>query len=295
MAKNFLAVFGHVAIDVTLNVDFFPTSGSVSVNTLRENFGGTAGNLAMIAARLNFPFHLFSSVGGKSHSKYLDFLEEIGADTGHLLVDKDDMGPIGYAVSNGSDQIYYFYQGPMDKPLENKISLDPQGYKWVHFGTGLPSDYLSISKRCPQSRIVFDPGQEINYRYDKDTLGKLFGLSHMSMLNESESSKAADLLGVNVEDIPSLCRNLIITRGTRGSSYYHEGKREDFPAVAVDNPHDTIGAGDAFRAGMYYALWRNMSMQQAIRMGSTVSAEAIRAPFRDFNQNGEQLLKLISH
>lgn len=294
MNNNFLAVFGHVAIDVTMKVDFFPTKGSVAINSLKESFGGTAGNLAMIGAKLGLPFHLYSAVSDKSHDKYLKFLKQIGADISHLYVDTEDMGPIGYAASNGVEQIYYFYQGPMGKSLEGRISVDPEGYQWVHFGTGLPSDYISISKRCQGSRIVFDPGQEINYRYEKENLGKMLEISHLSIMNESESTLAEEILGIGKGRLHDHCKELIITRGSKGSSYFHDGERQDFPSKKVENPFDTIGAGDAFRAGMYYGLWKGQSMEKAIEIGTAVSAEAIKGAFRDFNTSGDQMLKLIS-
>ena len=292
--KNFLALFGHVAIDVTMNVDFFPTKGSVAINRLKESFGGTAGNLAMIGARLGFPFHLFSAISGKSHDKYIKFLNEIGADTSHLFIDQEDLGPIGYAASNGEDQIYYFYQGPMNKPLEGRISLDPKGYQYVHFGTGLPSDYISISRKCAGSKIVFDPGQEINYRYDNETLCKMLEIASLTILNESESAKAEEIIGVEHGKLASHCRELIVTRGVKGSTYYHDGESQNFPAREVLNPYETIGAGDAFRAGMYLALWKNLCMEKAIELASIVSAEAISASFSDFGKTGDQMLKLLS-
>ena len=294
MKGNFLALFGHVAIDVTMNVDFLPTKGSVAVNSLRENFGGTAGNFAMIGARLGLPFHLFSAVSERSHLNYIKFLKEIGADISHLHVDSEDLGPIGYAASNGADQIYYFYQGPMSKPLESRISLDPSGYQWIHFGTGMPDDYLSISRKCEGSRIVFDPGQEINYRYDKDNLEKMLKIAHLTIMNESESTRAEEILGLGKGELRDYCRELIITRGANGSSYFKGGERKDFSAKKVNNPYDTIGAGDAFRAGMYYAFWRNLTMDKAIELGAAVSAEAIRKPFKEFCMSGEQMLKQIS-
>jgi 6-phosphofructokinase 1/ribokinase len=294
MKKNFLALFGHVAIDVTMNIDFFPTKGSVAVNSLRENYGGTAGNIALIGAKLGLPFHLFSAVGLKSHERYINFLKKIGADTSHLYVDPEDMGPIGYAASDGQDQIYYFFQGPMNKPLEGRITLDQEGYEWVHFGTGLPDDYLSMSRQFEGSKIVFDPGQEINYRYNKENLGKMLEISDLAILNEGESAKAEELLGISSGKLPAYCKNLIITRGARGSTYLHEGDSYDFPATLVEKPYDTIGAGDAFRAGFYFALWKDSSIEAAIKIGSLVSAEAIKRPFMDFDKTGEQILKQFS-
>ncbi len=292
MKNDFLALFGHVVIDVTMRVDRLPTSGTVGVNRMEQNFGGTAGNLAMVGARLGLPFHLYSAVSLKTHSQYLKFLEEINADTSHLVVDKEDMGPIGYAVTTGQEQIFYFYQGPMESSLYDKVKPKSLDYQYVHFGTGLPADFMKFSKLAGNSKIVFDPGQEIAYRYNADNLQPLIEMSYLTILNQSEYEKAASILSLSEDELRNKCRNLIVTRGIDGSALYRNGETLVFPSLPVHNPYDTIGAGDAYRAGLYFGLKLGKSLEESMIIGTVTSSEALKKPLKDFSLDGDQILMI---
>ncbi len=292
MKSNFLALFGHVAMDVTIRVDRLPRIGTVGVNQMEQNFGGTAGNFAMVAARLGYPFHLYSAVSIKTHSDYIKFLDEIQVDTSHLIVDTEDMGPIGYAVTTGEEQIFYFYQGPMGHSLYDRLKMKSLEYDYVHFGTGLPEDYLKLSELTGNSKIVFDPGQEISYRYSAENLEPLMKMAHLTMLNQIELEKAASILGVKEDDIPGLCRNLIVTKGKNGSTLHSNGNVNSFKALLNHNPYDTIGAGDAFRAGFYLGLNLGKNMEESIIIGSVTSSQALKRPFREFSMNQLQIMDI---
>ena len=55
-----------------------------------------------------------------------------------------------------------------------------------------------------------------------------------------------------------ICRsNLIVTRGTKGNSWYTKSFRVDRPAYLVDNVVDTIGCGDTFDGAVIAFLDRN--------------------------------------
>ena len=292
MQNDFLAFFGHVVMDVTLRVDRLPTVGTVGVNKMEQNFGGTAGNFALVAARLGYPFHLFSAVSLKTHSDYIEFLKEIKADTTHLVIDSEDMGPIGYAVTTGEEQIFYFYQGPMGHSLYDRFNVKSLKYEYVHFGTGLPEDYIKLSRLANSSRIVFDPGQEISYRYDAENLEPLLKIAYLTILNKSESEKAAAILGISAENLVDRCNRLIVTEGKKGSKLYSNGKVQSFPALVEENPYDTIGAGDAFRAGFYYGLNLSKNIEDSIIMGTITSSHALKKPFREFDLDGGQIQDL---
>lgn len=293
MQEDFLAIFGHVAIDVTMRVDHFPTHGSVGVDKYQENYGGTAGNFALVASRLGYPFHVYSAVSGRTHAQYLKILSGRGVDTSHIVVDNSDYGPIGYAVSTGEEQIYYFYQGPMKDPLYERIEFGGAKYRYVHFGTGLPEDFIRIGKNLRGSKVVFDPGQEIGYRYDSENLRQMLEISEMAIMNEAESNTAAKILGTDPEELVSMCPSFIITKGKDGSQYFHRGDSMRFGSLAVRKPYDTIGAGDAFRAGIYFGLERRMDLPDSIIMGTIVASEAIKHPFVDFALSPETLIELF--
>lgn len=292
MKNDFLALFGHIVMDITMRVDMLPTSGTVAVNKMEQNFGGTAGNFGMVASKLGYPFHLYSSVSEKTHSEYLKFLERIGVDLSHVVVDKDDMGPVGYAVSTGEEQIFYFYQGPMETSLFDRLKVNSLDYEYVHFGTGLPSDYLKFSQYTTGSKVVFDPGQEISYRYNRENLEPLLELAYLTIMNSAEYEKASAILGISPEEFNSRCRNLVVTKGKDGSELHRNGETLKFPSFLVENPYDTIGAGDAYRAGFYFGLNQGMTLEDSLVMATVTSSVAIRKPFRDFDMDGDKISTL---
>lgn len=292
MQKEFLALFGHVVMDVTMRVDRLPTSGTVGINSMVQNFGGTAGNFAMVAARLGFPFHLYSAVSRSTHSQYLEFLSKIGVDISHIVVDHEDMGPIGYAATTGEEQIFYFYQGPMEKSLYDRIKPVSLNYDYIHFGTGLPEDFMKFSKLAGISKIVFDPGQEISYRYDSKKLEPLIEMSHITILNQLEFETAARILSISKEGLESRCTNLIVTKGKEGSVLYRNGEAISFPALAVEKPYDTIGAGDSYRAGLYLGLKLGKTLEESMIIGTVTSSEALKRPLKEFSLSGDHILEI---
>ena len=289
---NFLAFFGHLNIDVTMRVRQLPRSGSADIINFGENFGGTAGNFAIIASRLGVPFSLYSAVSLKTHDKYLEYLSKIGVDTSHIVIDSEDYGPVCYAVTSGKDQIYYIYQGPMGKPFSSGITSSGMDYEYIHLGTGPPDDFLEVGRKNASSKIVFDPGQELNYRYSPDQLGEFLKISFITMFNENEEQKASQLLGINASDLPDLCKNLIITRGSEGVDLYMDGDKRSFRSLKVENPYDTLGAGDSFRAGLYLGLSRKMGLDEGIRLGIVVAAEAIKNPLTSFKLGYPEIMAI---
>ncbi|MCL6091093.1 MAG: carbohydrate kinase family protein, partial [Candidatus Thermoplasmatota archaeon] len=292
MQGNFLAFFGHLNIDVTMRVKQLPRSGSADIINFGENFGGTAGNFAIIASRLGVPFSLYSAVSKKTHDKYLEYLSQIGVDTSHIIVDNEDYGPVCYAVTTGKEQIYYIYQGPMGKPFSIGITSNGMDYEYIHLGTGPPDYFLEIGKKNASSKIVFDPGQELNYRYSPAQLGEFLKISYTTILNENEEQKASQLLGIKVSDLPDLCKNLIITRGSEGVDLYMEGNKRSFRTLKVDNPYDTLGAGDSFRAGLYLGLSMKMGLDEGIKLGIVVAAEAIKNPLISFKLGYTEIMAI---
>jgi len=271
---KFLAYFGHINIDVLISVDSIPREGSVNVKDLKQRFGGTAGNFAMIAQRLRIPFDVYSAVGMKTHRDYLAMIDGMGIDTGHVEKFGDESGPICYIATDGKRQVAFMHQGPMEKW---KPQLTDE-YEYVHFSTG--PNYLAIARNI-RSRIIFDPSQEI-HRYSGDELREFHELSYMSIFNEHEYRVFREMTGLS-----SPKTTTIVTNGERGSSLFMDGKRYDFPAIPSSG--DTVGAGDSFRTGLYLALYNRRSMEKAMIYGTIIAHHVIDDGIENFSLSLEDL------
>ena len=71
-------------------------------------------------------------------------------------------------------------------------------------------------------------------------------------------------------------RLAVVTRGARGAIARHGEDEIHSPAIRVD-VRDTTGAGDAFHAGLIWALFQGYGAQRALRAANTVAGLSCRA------------------
>lgn len=293
MEESFLAYFGHFNIDVSIRVPFLPKVGSVGVEDVKENFGGTAGNFAMISGKLGYDFDSYGAVSKKTHESYLNYLNSIGVTTDHIDVLEEGYGPICYISSDGNDQVAYMFQGPMDRWDPSLTYPKGKKYNWVHFSTGHPEPYIRLFPEILGSKIGFDPGQEIHYNYSAETTAKFLERCDLLICNEAELAKIGELTGSSREKIASAAATIVMTRGSKGVTIFSGGRAEEVPALPAENVYETIGAGDSFRAGLYYGLSRDLTFREAVAMGIVVSSTAIQGPMTDFTLSGKEAEQIM--
>lgn len=262
----FLSVFGHTNVDFIIRVDEIPADGSVPVLGTLKRPGGTAWNIAYVAGMLGVDVEIFSRVGDDFPREYIEKLKNWGVNTKNLNVVRGyGMTPVCFIVSDGKKQIAFIDQGPMGRLMdyENK----PEG-EWVHFSTGLPEEYMGI-KKITKARISFDPGQEIHYRYTKESFTEMIDGAHIFFANEVEYRKALEFM--TEEEILKRAGNVIITLGEKGCVLMNKTGKLKIPAYRVDGK-ESIGAGDSFRAGFYAGMKAGLDMYDSCRLAMKVAS-----------------------
>ena len=86
---------------------------------------------------------------------------------------------------------------------------------------------------------------------------------------QDESAAAGELAAYGVSQ-------LVITRGARGATVWHEGVAHDSAAIPV-TVRDTIGAGDAFTAGYLSGVLDGLPPAEAMHRGTVTGAFAVAA------------------
>ncbi len=97
--------------------------------------------------------------------------------------------------------------------------------------------------------------------------------------NEEEADEACRKLFGTI-DYPRLLKAigdkpLVITRGARGALLVTADGLKEIPSIAVGDPVDTCGAGDAHGAGMALALYAGADIEAAARFGAMVASVTI--------------------
>jgi len=272
--ESYLGVFGHTALDVILQVPNLPKKdSSIAVENRVVRYGGTAANIARAAAEMDVEVSLASFVGEDFPKDYLKALKESGVDTYDLKKKEGYKTPTCWIVNDSiGEQITIIDQGVMDHmdsfDLETRTIEESD---LLHIGTGQPGYYEKIfeSVDLDQKTVTFDPAQELEYIYEAETFENFLQKSDYFFCNEKEMSVALDYLNEDKpENLLKYVEVVLVTKGSEGSSLYLPQGEVNIPAYETVDVVEPTGAGDAFRAGFYAGLYRDMSIVECCMIGS---------------------------
>lgn len=290
MKREFLAYSGHLNMDVVMRTKKISDAITLPLDSVEENFGGTAGNFAIVAAKLGLRFRLYSIVSAKSHSRYMDYLKKLGIDTEGILVTDNDFGPVCYAINDGREQKYFLAEGPMKY---EKYRILEESYDYLHLGTGNPELNRFLIENTISSKRVFDPSQEVFYKYDRSWLDYFSNNTSILMGNENEIKFILKELKMDLDDLSSRV-NIVMTAGANGAYFIQNEKYFHIePFKKIENG-DTLGAGDSFRSGFYYGLKEKDDLIYAIKFGVGVSGMVVENGLKNFNPDINEIKSMVN-
>lgn len=276
--RNLVAVFGHTNVDhITLVPSFPPMNQSIQIEGFKRLWGGTAANLAVVAAKLGVPTALASFVGEGFPPEFMSDLRTSGLDLTDLTVVGGHPTPECFIFSDGDEnQMAFVIQGPMDVADELELQTHSIGSSdVVHLCTGNPAYHMRVAEeaRRQDKQVCFDPGQELHYKWDRGTFTRMMELADVLFLNHAELRRALKYTKMTKpRDLLRLVDTLVLTRGKEGSSLRTRDDRIDVPMVPALKVEDTTGAGDAFRGGYYGGVHRGMSPRDCLFLGAAVAS-----------------------
>ncbi len=272
--NSYLGVFGHTALDVILEVPNIPEKdSSIGAENRVLRYGGTAANIARAAAEMDVDVSLSSFVGDDFPDDYLKALKGSGVGTYDLIEKEGYKTPTCWIINDSAgEQITIIDQGVMDHTegfeLETRTIEESE---ILHIGTGQPGyyekifEYMDLDKKT----IAFDPAQELEYVYEGETFKNFLQKSDYFFCNEKELKVALEYLNEDKpENLLRYVDMVLVTRGSKGSSIYLPDNKVDIPPYEPLEVVEPTGAGDAFRAGFYAGLYRDMSLVECCKIGS---------------------------
>jgi sugar/nucleoside kinase (ribokinase family) len=276
--ENFVSVFGHTNVDhITLVPSFPPMNQSIQIEGFRHLWGGTAANVAMVAAKQEVPVSLASFIGKGFPAQFHEDLLGSGMDLDDLTDVDGYPTPECFIFSDGDEnQMAFVIQGPMDVADELDLqthSIETAGI--VHLATGNPGYHMRVAKEARRrgKTVSFDPGQELHYKWTPETFVKMVDMADMLFLNQPELKRALLYTGLSApEDLLDLVDSLLITKGREGSILMDRKGTVEVPMIPADPVEDTTGAGDAFRGGYYSGLWRGLEPRDCLFLGAATAS-----------------------
>lgn len=277
----FLSVYGHVSIDQIISVDEFPRPNtSVDALEKRMRLGGIGTNISSVASSLGVPTAVCAFVGGDFPKDFEDFINDRGAIMDEFIkVDGQDTSTAFIINNSRMDQMVCFLQGAQGCASSLGIDLIKNALqsKAVHFSTGDADYYLRIMKMVSGDRkIAFDPAQEIRDKWTDGRFQKALEMSDFLFCNEFEAEAVKKYL--SIDSLAEVDKELTVcTKGEKGSEAYIDGTHVTIPPIKPKNVVDPTGAGDAYRAGFYAAMYRGYDMEKALIIASSTSSFIVEA------------------
>ena len=224
--------------------------------------GGPAATAAVALARLGVETSFIGAVGDDATGAFIrEGLEAEGVDVSELAVVPGRRSPqSGIYVGSGTRAIAAF-RGDMGPPR-----LSPRGERicreaaWVHV------DQTGYGSVPPRVRLSIDAGNPIE---GLDLAGvALYGPTAAALERDVGSAAAALAAGAQL---------VVVTRGEQGCTGHTAGEVVEAPAVAIEDPVSTLGAGDVFHGALLAALVRDRPLPEALAFANRAAALSCRA------------------
>jgi len=251
---------------------------SFTVNGMRENFGGTAGNISYALSLLGEQPRIVAAIGYDYH-RYFQWFEQHGLSTENILMVSEEATASAYITTDLADnQITGFNPGAMKYPSGFDFGqTNPQECIAI-VAPGNLQDMAEYTRTHQEMGIfsIFDPGQSLP-AWDGDALATCISQSNLLVSNDYELALIREKTGRSDGEILELAGAIITTRGEHGCQVSNrEGLSVSLPVVPADDVVDPTGAGDAFRGGMIKGMIRGLPLERAAMMGTVCSHYAIQ-------------------
>jgi ribokinase len=238
--------------------------------------GGKGANQAVAAARLGADITLIGCVGDDSFGRdLLKHLTNQGINTDYVEPVTDSSTGIATITLSGGDNTIIVVPGA-------NFYLTPELVS-SHEEVIATSDILLLQLEIPlesvkkavelankhQVKVILNPAPM--QPLSKELVQKVDYLTP----NEHEQKLLLESNEWTEEERVELLKKCIITKGSKGVSFYSESEGEkDIPSFKVDVV-DSTGAGDSFNGALAYSLSNGAPLEEACQFANTVAAISV--------------------
>lgn len=249
---------------------------SFSVDTLKKQWGGTAGNIAYNLGLLGERSEILACAGA-DFSGYKKHLEKFKVATGSIKIIKNDLTPISFVMTDRADnQIAGFYGRVMGKSKNLTLRKFRTVPNLTIISPNDPLAMIKFAKECRKLKVpyIFDPGQQIPRLSPTDIIYCIGG-ADVVIGNDYEIELICRKIKSTIIRLVTESKVVIVTKGGQGSVIYTKKELFTVPAVKAKKIVDPTGAGDAYRAGLIKGMVNYLSWEESGRLASLSAVYAV--------------------
>lgn len=278
-----LVVVGDYNIDLVLYLDRFPGPGeTLTSNKFSEGPGGKGSNQAIAAARLGADVTFFGAIGQDHYGRVaLDAWKAAGVRTEYLLQSAHTPSAVALIYVDGGGQTMVAVNPGANRLLEpthiENIAAAIREADMLMCTLGIP---LPVVRRALQVAQAAQVPALLNPAPAQRLPSDILALTKYLTPNHSELEIIAQAGASTVT--PTSARHifqrddqtLVVTQGDEGATWVTRTHVKTVPAFA-SAVKDTVGAGDAFSAGLAVALAEGNDIDAAVRFANAVAALSV--------------------
>ena len=327
--KKGICCAGNMIVDITYPIETWPKQNELTHITegIQNSTGGSVCNTITDLARLAPDMHLVAS-GFAGHDAEGDFmLQEMGKypNIDLSMVRRDGRTSFTAVMSNNQTKERTFFQhaGANAYYSEEHIDWDKLDVDIFHIGYILLLPHLDEADDEYGTKMarLLHRAQKAGMKTSIDVVsesGDRFArlvtpalkYSDYCVINELEAQQTTGVLlrdedgTLHTENMPAALNKLkelgvstwaVIHCPEVGCGVDENGKYYEVPSLKLPKGwiKGTVGAGDAFCAGILYAAETGMAMEEALKLGACSAAASLReVSASDGVETAEEVLKL---
>lgn len=282
-ADRDVIVFGSIALDTVGMLEAFPAADeTVLINDPLYLPGGSAANVANTIAKLGLSVSLIGKVGGDPAGKrLLAALQGSGVDTQNIIVDgRSTTIQTFITIAKGNKRVFVL------KGADTALSVSPSEVNWEQIKNSksfyIGETFLEVAEKAAEvghslkKLVVYRPAHP-QLKKGIDSLKKILENIDVLIINsqgwrilqkDSELQNPSQILTLGGKYV-------VVTKGARGVSIYHEGAETNIPGSEV-KAVDPTGAGDVFSATLIKYMLEGKAIEEASVYASAASAISIQ-------------------
>ena len=305
--KDGIAIAGNLIVDFVKEIDTYPSEGMLSnISNVQMSVGGCVTNTAIDLAKIDGTLHVeaLGMVGDDGNGQYVtEMLKSHGIDTSGVKVNKDTVTSFTdvMTVSGTKARTFFHARGANAVYSFEDIDFDSIQSRFFHIGYALLLDGFD----APDPEYGTVMAKALAYARQKGLKTSMDVVSEDSdrfAAIVTPSLKYCDNLVINEVEASLICRTPVRRDGVLDKDALRTvcGKLLDAgvgervvihapeAACALDRGGSfvvasslrlpagyikgTVGAGDAFCAGVLYSIYRDYSIEDALAFGAGAAA-----------------------
>ena len=270
-----------------------------------QNIGGAVFNVVAHAKKLGFQAYMASAVGDDLlGQKTLNVVRSLGVETDFIKIVEEPTCVVAVSFDKEGSPSYSVPELSSWDAItvsENALELiDTISFDYFCFGTLEQRNRVSretlreILSHCHFKDVYVD--LTLRRQYTKEIIDYSLQECSIAKMNAEEADVVNELFGFNSKAYECLIRRISAEFGidivciTAGSAGAHIGSQHEYEFCSgyKITVSDTVGAGDAFSAGMLHHLSAKAGLSEACdfanRMGALISSKKSSIPEYDIGE-----------